>query len=79
MGRGIYIFLEYLLLKYVSWDFYYCVIFWIVKLLFLYNDVKLMKGKDLDFLIFVDLKKKDEKKKISKYGIFDFKIRCWLL
>lgn len=62
MGRGIYIFLEYLLLKYVSWDFYYCVIFWIVKLLFLYNDVKLMKGKDLDFLIFVDLKKKDEKK-----------------
>lgn len=79
MGRGIYIFLEYLLLKYVSWDFYYCVIFWIVKLLFLYNDVKLMKGKDLDFLIFVDLKKKRWKKKISKYGIFDFKIRCWLL
>lgn len=57
MGRGIYIFLEYLLLKYVSWDFYYGVIFWIEKLLFLYNDVKLVKGKDLDFLIFVDLKK----------------------
>lgn len=32
------------------------------KTIFLYNDAKLMKGKDLDLLIFVDLKKKDEKK-----------------
>lgn len=38
-----------------------------------------MKGKDLDLLIFVDLKKKRWKKKTSKHGIFDSKIRCWLL
>lgn len=40
----------------------------------LYNDAKLEKGKGLDLLIFVDLKKKTDEKKTSKHGIFDYKM-----
>lgn len=50
-------------------------IFWIENLLFLYNDAKLEKGKGLNLLIFVDLKKeKTDEKKTSKHGIVYYKI-----